>query len=130
VLAEGLDRLPQAAPRPPPAVGLAALPAPLLVLPTDEVGDYTVMWWSTDGYPDLVNGGSAFVPQSLADLREAALAFPEPAVVDRLRGLGVATVVVDRRTVGGSAYAGVLERPVPAGVGVTSYADVVVYDLR
>jgi hypothetical protein len=130
VLAEGLDRLPQAAPRPPPSVDLAALPEPVLVLPSDEVGDYTVMWWSTAGFPDLVNGGSAFVPLSLAVLRAVATAFPDPVAVAALRDYGVATVVVDRRTVSGSAYDGVLARPVPAGVGVTSYADVVVYDLR
>jgi hypothetical protein len=130
VLLEGADRLPQAAPRPPPSVQLAALPQPVLVLPSDEVGDYTVMWWSTAGFPDLVNGGSAFVPQRLAALREIATGFPDPDVVAQLRDHGVATVVVDRRTVAGSAYDGVLERPVPAGVRVTSYADVLVYDLR
>lgn len=129
-LLEGVDRLPQATPRPPPTVALADLPEPVLVLPSHQVGDYTVMWWSTDGFPDIVNGGSAFVPRSLAELRETATGFPDPDVVEELRDRGVATVVVDRRTVEGSAYDGVLDRPVPAGVGVTSYADAVVFDLR
>lgn len=130
VLLEGVDRLPQAAPRPPPTIALGELPDPVLVLPSDEIADYTVMWWSTAGFPDLVNGGSAFVPQSLAALRELATRFPDPDVVEALRAYGVATVVVDRRTIAGSAYDGALERPVPAGVGVTPYADVVVFDLR
>ena len=129
-LAEGWDRLPQATPRRPPSVALADLPGPVLVLPSDEISDLTTMWWSTDRFPDVVNGGSAFVPRSLAQVRAVAAQLPSPAAVGYLRGLGIASVVVVRSQLPGSPYAGVLDGPPPAGVSVTSYDDVVVLSLR
>jgi hypothetical protein len=130
VLVEGTDRLPQAAVRPPPSVALADVPSPVLVLPSDEISDLTTMWWSTDRFPDVVNGGSAFVPRSLAEVRSVAAQLPSPAAVASLRAAGVASVVVVRDRLPGSAYAGVLDGPPPPGVEVTAYDDVVVLDLR
>lgn len=129
VLVEGADRLPQATPRPPPSVALADVPGPVLVLPSDEISDLTTMWWSTDRFPDVVNGGSAFVPRSLAELRAVAAGFPSPAAVDYLRAAGVASVVVLPDQLPGTAYAGVLDVPPPPGVEVTAYDDVVVFTL-
>jgi hypothetical protein len=129
VLVEGADRLPQATPRPPPSVALADVPAPVLVLPSDQISDLTTMWWSTDRFPEIANGGSAFVPRSLAELRAVATAFPSPAAVDYLRAVGVASVVVLPDQLAGSAYAGVLDVPPPPGVEVTAYDDVVVFTL-
>jgi hypothetical protein len=130
VLVEGSDRLPQAPVRPPPSVALADVPTPVLVLPSDEISDLTTMWWSTDRFPDLVNGTSAFVPRSLGEVRQVATQLPSPAAVAYLRAAGIASVVVVRAQLPGSAYAGVLEGPPPPGVEVTAYDDVVVLDLR
>lgn len=130
VLVEGADRLPQATPRQPPSVALADVAGPVLVLPSDEISDLTIMWWSTDRFPDVVNGGSAFVPRSLGEVRAVAKRFPDPASVGYLRGLGVASVVVVRDRLPGSPYSGVLDRPPPPGVEMTAYDDVVVFSLR
>jgi hypothetical protein len=130
VLVEGADRLPQATPRQPPSVALADVPGPVLVLPSDEISDLTTMWWSTDRFPDVVNGGSAFVPRSLAEVRAVAAQLPSPAAFGYLRGVGVRSIVVVRDQLPGSAYARVLDAPPPAGVTVTSYDDVVVLSLR
>jgi hypothetical protein len=111
-------------------VALADVPTPVLVLPSDEISDLTTMWWSTDRFPDLVNGTSAFVPRSLGEVRQVATRLPSPAAVAYLRAAGIASVVVVRDQLPGSAYAGVLEGPPPPGVEVTAYDDVVVLDLR
>ena len=130
VLLEGADRLPQATPRQPPSVALADVPGPVLVLPSDEISDLTTMWWSTDRFPDVVNGGSAFVPRSLAEVRAVAAQLPSPAAFGSLRALGIRSIVVVRSQLPGSAYARVLDAPPPAGVAVRSYDDVVVLALR
>lgn len=93
VAAEGVNRTPH--PRvPTPTIPMAGLPAPILMLPTDELADLHVMLWSTDGFPTVVNGSSGYNPPDRQDLRDAVKGFPSRGSVGLLRALGVRTVVV------------------------------------
>jgi hypothetical protein len=93
VLVEGTNRM--AYPRVPAApVPLAALPQPVMVLPTSQSGDFQIMTWSTDGWPQVANGGSGFEPPTQAALRRALRGFPDRTSVAALRGRGVRSVVL------------------------------------
>ncbi|MCU1692584.1 MAG: hypothetical protein JWM64_1675 [Frankiales bacterium] len=120
VLVEGRDHVAYPSPPLPPAgLELAALPEPVLVLPTDEFVDQTWALWSTDGFPRLVNGSSGFLPRPLDELRKAIPSFPDPAAVAALRAYGVRTVVAVPQRLPGTPFDGLAARePVP-GSGVT-----------
>ena len=93
VLAEGVNTLPHPVVPKPPA-GLARLPEPILVLPTDSVSDQLYMLWSTDGFPTLVNGSGAYQPPRQRELLTAGSTFPSFESVEALRAAKVRTVVV------------------------------------
>ncbi|MEA2398555.1 MAG: hypothetical protein QOK25_2111 [Thermoleophilaceae bacterium] len=93
VAVEGLGPIPTAAaPVAPPVV--AAGRAPLLELPSDAHHDTTYEYWSTRGFPALVNGFSGFLPRQLLTLRLAVYWFPDRGSVALLRRMGVRGVVV------------------------------------
>lgn len=117
VLAEGLSTIPHPRPERLPDA-LRSVTAPLLVLPSDDFNDDAAMFWSTEGFPALVNGASGFTPVSLADLRRRVAAFPDPASVDLLRRRGVRTVVVLRNRTAGTAWQDAADRPV-TGLALT-----------
>jgi hypothetical protein len=136
VLAEGIGQVAQPeVPRPP--VALHTLPAPVLVLPTSQQGDYLVMTWSTDGWPKLVNGGSGFEPPDQSQLRRMAEHFPEPRAVVRLRADGVRTVVLVDSMTNGTVWHSLATQPpaqiaaeaVAAGIRVRRSNDALIYDL-
>jgi hypothetical protein len=112
VLLEGVSTIAHPRPRPEPqAFKLAAASGqPTLVLPTDEISDETTMWWSTDRFPDIANGGSGFVPAVTAQIRQVAQAFPQPDAIAALHSYGIRKVVL----LGSAAPPG----PLPAGVTV------------
>jgi hypothetical protein len=93
VVAEGWPRHRYlAVPEPPPAGGLAE---PQAHLPADgRDADVLYGYWSTNGFPKLVNGASGFEPRSRIALRRSLVAFPDRDTVARLRTLGVRTVVL------------------------------------
>ncbi len=104
VLVEGWGFAPH--PRAPVApAGLHGLPAPVFVLPATTSGNRRVVLWSTDGFPDLVNGRGSFVPRQFAALTLLSQRFPDRASVAALRRLGVRTVAV-RHVRGASAILG------------------------
>ncbi len=111
---------------------LAALPQPLLILPTGQVADYHLMFWSTQGWPVIANGDSGFNAVAQARLRSDAASFPDPTSVAALRERGIATVVLVRSRIGpGSPWLGAPERDVDGlGITRTEVGDAVVYDLR
>ncbi len=113
-------------------IDLAALPQPILILPTGQVADYHLMFWSTEGWPVITNGDSGFNSVDQAQMRAEASTFPDPASVAALRARGVATVVLVRSRVGpGSPWEGAAQRAVSGlGIGRRESGDVVVYDLR
>lgn len=112
VLAEGVSSIPHPRPEPLPAA-LRGVAGPLLDLPSDGYNDQAAMFWSTAGFPPLVNGSSGFTPAELADLRARSAAFPDPASVELLRRRGVRTVVVLRNRIPGTPWQQAADKPVP-----------------
>jgi hypothetical protein len=104
VTLDGASHMPY--PRVPAApADLAALPQPLMVLPTSQAGDFLVMTWSTDGWPRLANGGSGFEPPTQARLRREVHGFPDERSVEVLRARGVRTVVLVTSRPAGTSWA-------------------------
>jgi hypothetical protein len=101
VLAEGIGSPPLLTPPSPPKVQLEA---PVFFLPSHDVVDSLYMLWSTDGFPEIVNGASGFRPRYIDAVRSASLRFPGPHSVELFRRLGVRTIVVDRRLTGQTGW--------------------------
>lgn len=112
-------------------VRLAELPGPVLLLPSDDVGDYHMMLWSTEGWPVLGNGSSGFQPATTISLRRHSATFPDAASIAAIRAQGILTVVVIRSRAVGTVWATAADRPV-GGLGIrrTDLGDAVVFDLR
>jgi len=111
-------------------VRVSALQAPIMFLPTDQIGDYHLMLWTTDGFPTLANGNSGFNPPQQEQLRRATKSFPDAASVAALRAKGIRTVVVVRSRAAGTDWEDAADKPV-AGLGITrrDLGDAVVYSL-
>ncbi|MCK2240546.1 MULTISPECIES: hypothetical protein [unclassified Crossiella] len=96
VLTEGANRT--AHPEVPTSpVAMRTLRSPALILPSDQIEDQQTMFFSTDGFPVLANGGSGFLPKITDDMRQRTKNFPDAASAAYLRQLGVRTVVVHNR---------------------------------
>ena len=126
---EGLGDVPQW-PIAPGPVDTRTVATPVLYLPSDPIGDYTAMFWSTQGWPVIANGSSGFDPPYQAELRDQVKGFPDAAAVAALRGRGVRTVVLSRTRAAGTPWEGAADRNV-SGLGVTRHdlGDAVVFDL-
>jgi hypothetical protein len=123
---------------PPPPQGLRQAQAPLIHLPADDaftsVDDpftYRYMVWSTEGFPELVNGISGFIPQRTYTLAELARGFPDRRSVEALRAEGIRTVVLHPGLAERTVWDGAASQPVE-GLGITRRVagDVVLFDLR
>jgi len=114
----------------PAPVRVSSLPAPIMFLPTDQIGDYHLMLWTTDGFPTLANGNSGFNPPQQEQLRQATRTFPDAASVAALRAKGIRTVVVVRSRAAGTRWAAAADKSV-AGLGIRreDVGDAVVYHL-
>jgi hypothetical protein len=115
VLAEGVPRLDHPDVPVAPAA-LAAAPGPFMVLPSDEGVDNTVLLWSTDGFPAMVNGASGYTTPNHQAIRDLMQTFPAPASLELLRRLGIRSVVVVRDRVSGTPYQAALDIPATPGV--------------
>jgi hypothetical protein len=130
VLVEGLGATPHPIVPAQPAV-LRTAEGPLLVLPSQQEPDENVMLWSTTRFQEVVNGGSGFTPQQLADVRRVTMNFPDQTSVEYLRVLGVRTVVLLRSRVGGTPWQATIDLPVDGALGIQreDIDDAVVYRL-
>jgi hypothetical protein len=90
----------------------------LIVLPSDERTDLNVMLWSTNGFPEMVNGASSVVTPARQELRDLMRSFPSGPSVARLRTLGIRSVVVVRDRIVGTPYESALYAPID-GLGIT-----------
>lgn len=115
-------------PRRPPA--LAGLRGPILELPSPGPEDKSYELWSTDGFPQLVNGGSSILPQNTINIIGEAKGFPDAGSVKFLRELGVRTVVVHRHLAAGTPWADAATRSL-ASLDITRRlsADTVIFDI-
>ncbi|MFY1674326.1 hypothetical protein ACN27G_30985 [Plantactinospora sp. WMMB334] len=129
VLAEGLNTTPHpVVPLQPAAMRVEN--GPVLVLPSDQKTDQHVMLWSTSKFQDIVNGGSGFTPQRLAEVREVTANFPDQASIDYLRTMGVRTVIVLRDRVAGTPLEATVDLPVDTlGISREDVGETVVYRL-
>jgi hypothetical protein len=91
IVVEGVNTTPHAPVIPQPAA-LRGAEGPLLVLPSSGTLEFSVMLWSTDGFPKIVNGLAAFTPDSQAQTLGITASFPDRLSVDHLRQLGVRPV--------------------------------------
>jgi hypothetical protein len=95
--------------------GQLGAPAPQLHLPLilsrEETGDQYV-FWSTDGFPEIVNGWGGFVPNWYFEVLDAAGGFPNLESATRLRSMGVRTVIVHSDFASGTPLQDSTERSV------------------
>jgi hypothetical protein len=129
IVAEGFGPMPRASVPPVPSGQLEA-PAPQLHLPSFDTLDGLYGYWSTDGFPKLANGAGSFDPNLLAEIRTFTTAFPNAASVQRLRRLGIRSVILHRDLAVGTSWQNVPDRST-AGLGITrrDEGDLVVYRL-
>lgn len=112
-------------------VRVGDLPGPVLFLPSDPMGDYHLMLWTTDRFPVTANGYSGFDPPAQVETRARARTFPDADSVDWLRSKGVSTVVLVRSRSGGTPYEQAADRDVTGlGIGRSDLGDAIVFDLR
>lgn len=94
----------------PPSV--ADVPAPQLHLPADRPEDNRrYLLWSTDGFPDIVNGRSSVDPVLTERLIAAARPFPDRRSVAILREAGVRSVILHIGRARGTAWEGAADEP-------------------
>ncbi|MGI8774142.1 MAG: hypothetical protein ACR2KQ_03850 [Actinomycetota bacterium] len=116
-------------PLPPPFVAEAG--GPQFHPPSDDQHDSEYMLWSTDGFPEIVNGVSGFNPTLQSELRSYALHFPDEASVNALRAIGVRTVLLHRDRAAGTDWELIYERSLAGwpGITTTEVGDVVVFEI-
>ncbi|MBE1492682.1 hypothetical protein [Plantactinospora soyae] len=117
ILLEGVNTTPHAPVLPQPAA-MRTAQGPLLVLPASGTLEFSVMLWSTDNFPKIVNGLAAFTPESQAQTHAMTAAFPDQGSVSYLRDLGIRTVVVLPEYLPGTPWQDALIRPVD-GLGIS-----------
>jgi hypothetical protein len=117
VLIEGLPHMDHVHVPEAPAA-LAAAPAPLLVLPSDDSNDLNIMLWSANGFPEMANGASSIVTPARQEVRGVMESFPSAPSVALLRKLGIRGVVVVPARVGGTPYQAAVNGPID-GLGIT-----------
>jgi hypothetical protein len=93
LVAEGAGRLGHPV-VPQPARAEIGLRAPVLDLPTDGAADRVWQYFSTDGFYPIPVGNSTFDIPAVDDLRGGVSGFPDRASVEKLRYLGIKTVVL------------------------------------
>jgi hypothetical protein len=114
----------------PPSV--AAVPAPQLHLPAEgeeENRRYTL--WSTDGFPEIVNGRASTQPDSIERLIVEMRGFPDRATVETLREYGVRSVILHTDRAEGWPQDGAEKRPTDGlGLTVRRRGPLVIYELE
>ncbi len=120
-------------PAPYPPASTAAVPAPQLHLPAERPEDNRrYLLWSTDGFPKIVNGRASTIPDRIEDLIDEMAGFPNAATVERLRELGVRSVVLHTDRAAGTPQAFAASAPIE-GLPLSRRelpGGLVVYELR
>ena len=127
VLVEGLGPLTHPGVTPPPAA-VRAEPAPQIHLPPQ---DSLYSYWSTAGFPKIVNGFGGFDPSAYDRLRNEVAGFPDAQSVDALREVGVRTVLFHPEFAPGTVWEDALAKST-AGLGLErrQVGDVTVFRVR
>jgi hypothetical protein len=77
---------------------------PLLHLPLDTPDSREWILWSTNSFPDMVNGNASFIPTFFENLYTPLSGFPDHRSAKLLQDIGVRTVVVHPGDTGGTAW--------------------------
>jgi hypothetical protein len=127
ILVEGAGPLTHPRVTPPPAA-VRLEPAPQLHLPPQ---DSLVSYWSTAGFPNIVNGFGGFDPDGYDVLRKEVSGFPDQRSVEALRDLGVRSVLVHPAEAEGTPWEGAATRAITGlDVDRERVGDTVVFRLR
>jgi hypothetical protein len=114
-------------------VSTADVAAPQLHLPAELAEqNRRYLLWSTDGFPKIVNGRASTQPEEIEELILAMRTFPDRASVQRLRAVGVRSVVLHADLAPGTPQADAALAPI-AGLGLARRVlpgGLVVYELR
>ncbi len=116
---------------PDPHVAAGSIPAPQLNLPALRPEDNRrYVLWSTDGFPDMVNGRSSLNPLFTHRAIERSRGFPDRRSVRLLRDIGVRSVVLHTKRVEDTPWSHAARRPV-WGLDLTRRRkdDVIVYEI-
>jgi hypothetical protein len=115
---------------PPEPAGQRGLAAPQLHLPMSREGNRRYALWSTAGFPRIVNGRASFQPALTTSIANDVAGFPDERSVERLRALGVRTVVLHPNLAPGTSWAQTETKSV-AGLDINRErrGDVVVFHL-
>ncbi|MGH2905817.1 MAG: hypothetical protein ACRDKI_03505, partial [Solirubrobacterales bacterium] len=103
---------------PPQPRGQAGITQPQLHLPITIAANRRYVFWSTDGFPKIVNGRGSVDPKSFARLKMDVSDFPSASSIAVLRALGVKSVVLHPYLLRGTRWYDAATKPV-AGLGVT-----------
>jgi hypothetical protein len=96
---------------PMPPAGESASPAPQLHLPITTPDNRRYVLWSSDRFPDVVNGRGSFDPTFFTHLSARVTGFPDRRSVALLRTLGVRSVVLHEPLLAGTPWEGAAARP-------------------
>lgn len=121
------DVLPKAPPEPP---GARAVAPPQLHLPITIAANRRYVYWSTNGFPEIVNGRGSIDPASFKVLTLEVSGFPDATSVAALRRLGVRSVVMHPYLLGGTRWQNSVYKPFEQfGISRRVEGDLLVYDI-
>ena len=115
-----------------PTAPVADLPQPQLNLPARMAEDNRrYLLWSTDGFPEMVNGRASTNPREIQDLIADMASFPDRRTVRRLRDFGVRSVILHTDRTAGTPQAAASVMPV-AGLPLvrSERPGLVIYELE
>lgn len=115
---------------PAPPRGAAGIAQPQLHLPVTIAANRRFVYWSTDGFPKIVNGRASIDPVYLTRLTRAVRGFPDARSLAALRRAGVRSVVLHPYLLPGTTWARAAQRST-AGLGISRRlsGDLVVYEI-
>lgn len=111
--------------------GFSRISAPQLHLPALRPEDNRrYLLWSTDGFPEMINGRSSIDPVFTFSIFNRVQSFPDPASVELLKQTGVRSVVLHTGRAAHTPWAQAAEKPV-TGLGIRRRRRgyVVIYEL-
>jgi hypothetical protein len=116
-------------------IGQLGQPGPQIHLPYADrypFGDvYLYVYWSTDRFPETVNGWGGFVPTSDVQFDQISLDFPDSTSVQMLRSRGIRTVILHPDLAAGTPWANAAVRSVRGLPLMREYrGGVVIYHLK
>jgi hypothetical protein len=122
------DVLPDAPPE--PAGAKVAITQPQLHLPITIAANRRYVYWSTNGFPKIVNGRASIDPASFTKLTADVSDFPDKRSVATLKALGVRSVVLHPYLLKGTRWWDAGAKPID-GLGISRRVqdDLIIYDL-